>query len=105
MKINTKLSKLLQIKDKELLYLLKGRPGGKTSIRIIDELLKEPHNRNQLSKELKLDYKTINYHLDIICKYDYIVKEKFEKHYYYRATEKLYNNLEEYIILKESFKK
>ena len=48
-----------RIKDKELYNMILGTNSAKTRILIIDEILKEPHNANQLAKKLKLDYKTI----------------------------------------------
>ena len=62
-------NRVWHVNNKELYYLLKGRLGGKTTINIIDMILEKPHNRNQLSKKLNVDYKTVTYHLKIICKY------------------------------------
>lgn len=104
-KNNKKSNNIWNVTDKELLYLIKSRDGGKTTAKIIDAILEGPYNRNQLSKKLKLDYKTICYHIQIICKYNYITKEKFEQNYYYRPSKKLLKNINEYNLIKESFKK
>jgi len=54
---------------KQLLwYLLAGTRGGETRCIIITHLLKKPSNANQLTTALKLDYKTIRHHLDVLEK-------------------------------------
>ena len=73
------IQKIANIEDKELFNMLKGAKGGQTRIRIIDAILAEPSNANQLAKKLNLDYKTITYHLNIICNHNYATKEQFEK--------------------------
>lgn len=94
-------SDLINIKDKELYYLIINRSGGKTTVKIIDELLIKPKNANQLSKTLNLDYKTVTYHLEIICNHKYISKEQYEKYASYFPSEKLIKSLDEYMIIKE----
>lgn len=92
---------LLDIKDKELLNFLVGREGGKTSILILDLILQKPYNKNQLARQLGLDYNTISYHIKIMCDHNYITAEKFEKRVFYYPTEKFNNVHEEYTLLKE----
>ena len=54
---------------KQLLwYLLAGTRGGETRCMIIAHLVKKPSNANQLTTALKLDYKTIRHHLDVLEK-------------------------------------
>ena len=53
--------------------LILGRKGGKTTVKIIDKILKEPHNTNQLSNELNLDYNTVKYHIYLILKSELFV--------------------------------
>ena len=93
--------KVWNVNNKELYYLLKGRKGGKTTIDIIDMILEKPCSRTQLSKELNVDYKTVTYHLKIVCKYNYISKEKFERTYFYAPSEKLLNNINEYYHIRK----
>ncbi len=90
---------------KDLFNILVGRPGGKTSMIILDEILKKPQNANQLSKALGFDYKTIRYHLKIFCNHNYVVKEKLNSYTYYFPSEKLIKNLDEYKLIKENFLK
>lgn len=92
---------LLDIKDKELLNFLVGREGGKTSILILDLIIQKPYNKNQLAKQLGLDYNTVNYHIKIMCDHDYVTAEKFEKRVFYYPSEKFNKVYEEYKILKK----
>lgn len=98
-------TKVLNLKDKELESLLLGRTGGRNSARIIDAILKRPYNKNQLAKLLKVDYNTINHHISIISSHDYIIEEKFGNSYYYYPSEKLYNSIEEYRIIRNTILK
>lgn len=97
------LKKQYDITNKELFNMLIGRPGGKTTLKIIDELLLKPQNAHQLSIALGLNYKTITYHLDILCKYKYVTKEKFNSYYYYFPNDKLIKILDEYRYIKEIY--
>lgn len=54
--------------EKVLYWILAGTMGGINRARILKELLKKPHNTNQLSKNLKLDFKTVQYHLGVLEK-------------------------------------
>ena len=92
---------IINIKDKELYSMLMGSDGGRTRMKIIDEILIKPCNANQLSKRLKLDYKTITYHLDIICRHRYMTREKCEKKTYYYPSDRLIKNIEEYIDIRK----
>ena len=46
-----------------LWYLFVGTKGGQTRVRIISQLRNKPSNKNQLSKDLKIDYKGIEHHM------------------------------------------
>lgn len=94
-----------RVKNKELLNLIAGRDGGKTTIRIIDKILTEPYNKNQLSKTLKLDYNTITYHINIIYNHNYIKKLKFGNSYYFHPSDKLIKSLDEYYLIRKYLKK
>ncbi|MBR5503828.1 MAG: winged helix-turn-helix transcriptional regulator [Methanobrevibacter sp.] len=98
------IQKIANIEDKELFNMLKGAKGGQTRIRILDAILAEPSNANQLAKKLNLDYKTITYHLNIICNHNYATKEQFEKSTYYHPSDRLIKRLDEYTIIKERLK-
>ena len=91
-----------EYENRELYSLIAVRSGGTNTIRIIDEILVKPKNANQIAKILKLDYKTVTYHLDIICTHDYLTKEKFGRNYSYFPSDKLIRNLDTYNTIKKS---
>ena len=51
-----------------LWWLLAGSAGGINRGRILEELFTTPHNANELSSVLKLDYKTVRHHLEVLEK-------------------------------------
>lgn len=51
-----------------LWYLVAGTKGGETRGRIIDFLKKKPSNANKMADILKLDYKTIRHHIEVLEK-------------------------------------
>lgn len=51
-----------------LWYLIAGTRGGETRGKIIDFLNKNPSNANKTAEMLKLDYKTIRHHLEVLEK-------------------------------------
>jgi predicted transcriptional regulator len=59
-----------------LWYVFATSRGGPTRIRIMKMLLKRPYNMNQLSTELKMDYKTIQHHIKILEDNKIIVPEE-----------------------------
>lgn len=51
-----------------LVWLIAGTRGGPTRAKIIMALKETPQNANQLSVKLKMDYKTMRHHLDVLEK-------------------------------------
>ncbi|MCS4541515.1 MAG: winged helix-turn-helix domain-containing protein [Euryarchaeota archaeon] len=51
---------------KMLWWIIAGTKGGVTRGKIILSIKERPRNANQLAEDLKLDYKTVRYHLDIL---------------------------------------
>ena len=49
-------------------WLIAGTRGGMTRAKIIEALKKTPQNANQLAALLKMDYKTIRHHLEVLEK-------------------------------------
>lgn len=93
------------LEDVELVNILVGRDGGKTTIRIIDELLLRPFNKNKLANVLNLDYKTIKYHINILHEHKYVNNMKVGNTKIYYPSDKLFKSLREYNIIKEFLKK
>ena len=51
-----------------LWYLIAGTKGGETRGKIINLLRKKPSNANKIAEILKLDYKTVRHHLEVLEK-------------------------------------
>ena len=51
-----------------LRWLIAGTRGGGTRAQIIKTIRENPQNANQLANHLKLDYKTVRYHLEVLEK-------------------------------------
>jgi DNA-binding transcriptional ArsR family regulator len=49
-------------------WLIAGTRGGATRAKIIQILKDTPQNANQLATQLKMDYRTIRHHLDVLEK-------------------------------------
>lgn len=76
---NKKLRQKLNNSNKQrklLCYLIKGTRGGETRALILKNLSERSYNANQLANILKMDYKTVRYHLDILIKNDIINMDK-----------------------------
>jgi len=56
-----------------LWYLVAGTKGGETRGRIIELLKKNPSNANKIAEILKLDYKTVRHHLEVLEKNNILV--------------------------------
>ena len=78
-----------------LWWLLVNTQGGENRVKILNEIFKKPCNANELCNILKLNYKTIRYHLDLLEKNNIIITigEKYGKAYF--PSENL-NELKEY---------
>lgn len=96
---------MFALKNKELLTLISDKKGTNTRLKILDAILIQPSNANQIANKLNLDYKTITYHMAIICEYGYATKETLEKTTYYFPSQKLIKNMEEYNTIKKLINK
>lgn len=63
-----------------LWYLIASTRGGVNRAKIINFLSESPSNANQLSNQLKLDYKTIIHHLDVLKKNALIITDNEESY-------------------------
>lgn len=55
-------------------FAISGTRGGPMRLRILQELAKKPRNTNELSKILKIDYKTTEYHLRVLKENSLVVE-------------------------------
>ena len=78
---------------KNLLHLAYGTKGGYTRVRIIQLLLKRPYNTNQITKELNLDYKTVQHHLRVMLENNIITVSKKKYGSVYLVSHLLKENL------------
>jgi len=83
-------------------WLIAGTRGGVTRAKIIKSIHESPQNANQLATSLKVDYKTVRYHLEVLQK-NRIVTSVGDK---YGATYFLTQTLEDnYVVFEEILKK
>ena len=81
-------------------WLIVGTKGGLNRALIIRALKERPYNANQLAKLLRLDYKTIRYHLKVLLDNNIITVEgnKYGAVYFPSSNmEKEYEVFEEYL--------
>ncbi len=83
-------------------WLIAGTRGGVTRAEIIKTIHETPQNANQLANALKVDYKTVRYHLEVLEK-NRIVTSVGDK---YGATYFLTQTMEDnYFVFEEILKK
>jgi DNA-binding transcriptional ArsR family regulator len=63
-----------------LWYLISSTRGGVNRAKIINFLNENPSNANQLANQLKMDYKTIIHHLEVLKKNGLVVTENEESY-------------------------
>ncbi len=65
-------------------YLFVGTRGGHNRVRIISQLRNKPSNKNQLSQDLRQDYKGIEHHIKILEENNLVTKmgEKYGVTYF-----------------------
>jgi DNA-binding transcriptional ArsR family regulator len=69
-------------------WLIAGTRGGPTRAKIIEALKESPQNANQLATLLKMDYKTMRHHLEVLEKNRIItsVGERYGATYFLSQT-------------------
>jgi len=55
-------------------FLFAGSRGGSNRLRIVQTIREKPLNANQLAKDLELDYKAIQHHVNVLEKNNIITK-------------------------------
>ena len=68
------------------------RKGGKTSAKMVDLLLIRPYNGSQIARIIEMDYNTIEYHLEILCKSKLVMCESDSYGSLYYPTDLLLKN-------------
>lgn len=63
-----------------LWYLIGGTKGGANRAKIIELLNSYPSNTNQITHSLKLDYKTVSHHIDVLVKNGLIITDSKESY-------------------------
>ncbi len=63
-----------------LLHLIAGTRGGPTRLQILSALDSSPLNANQLTTLLRLDYKTVRHHLEVLLENGLISVSKEKKY-------------------------
>lgn len=58
-----------------LWYLIASTKGGVSRAKIVDLLNSRPSNTNQIASELKLDYKTVAHHLNVLSRNGLVVTD------------------------------
>jgi len=83
-------------------WLIAGTRGGPTRAKIIESLNETPQNANQLASSLKMDYKTMRHHLEVLEKNKIItsVGDRYGSTYFLTQTME-----ENYSIFEEITKK
>ena len=96
MSVNTRSLKYL------LGWLIAGTRGGPTRAKMIEALKETPQNANQLATLLKMDYKTMRHHLEVLEKNKIItsVGDRYGSTYFLSQTME-----DNYILFEEIMKK
>ena len=63
-----------------LWYLIGSTKGGSNRARILKLINSHPSNANQISSELKLDYKTVIHHLEVLLKNGLVITDNRESY-------------------------
>lgn len=77
-----------------LWWILAGTEGGKTRGKIVMTLKERPMNANQLADYLKMDYKTIRYHLKLLTDNKLVESSGGDYGSMYFLTSKLESNFQ-----------
>ncbi|MBD3230074.1 MAG: ArsR family transcriptional regulator [Candidatus Lokiarchaeota archaeon] len=73
-------------------WWLFGRAGGLTRINIVKLLLKRPYNANQIANELKMSYRNIKHHLEILEEASLVAENSDQKYGRIYVLDSNFNN-------------
>ncbi len=89
-----------------LWYLIAGTRGGVNRAKIIKLLNERPYNVNQLAEIIKVDYRTIRYHMDVLEENEIVTSAGEKYGMLYFLSSKMEKNYETFLtIWKEVVKK
>jgi len=77
-----------------LWWLIGGSRGGRNRLRIVRALEDRPMNTNQLSKELDLNYKTVQHHLEVLEENTVVTTQGDDYGKLYFLTDRMKHNLD-----------
>lgn len=86
-------------------FLFAGSRGGIKRIAIIDLLVSQPYNINQLADILKVDYKAVLHHINILEKNNLITKSGEKYGILYFISNYLDVNMNSYLEVKNKIKR
>lgn len=88
-----------------LWWIIAGTRGGLTRAKIIIAIKERPMSANQLSNLLKLDYKTIRYHLDILTENELLTTAGKKYGLMYFLSPKLESNYKVFLEIWDKIRK
>jgi predicted transcriptional regulator len=73
-------------------WLFFASKGGKTRFRIVKELLNSPMNKNELSKHLTLNYRTVEHHIKMLVENNIVEgdERKYDSIFYIKENIKIF---------------
>jgi DNA-binding transcriptional ArsR family regulator len=77
-----------------LWWLIGGSRGGENRLRIVRALEERPMNTNQLAKDLDLNYKTVQHHLEVLEENDVLRTQGADYGQMYFLTDQMEANLD-----------
>ena len=84
-----------------LWYLIAGTRGGVNRAKIIKLLNERPYNVNQLAEIIKVDYRTIRYHIDVLEENEIVTSAGEKYGMLYFLSSKMEENYETFLTIWE----
>jgi DNA-binding transcriptional ArsR family regulator len=84
-----------------LWYLIAGTRGGVNRAKIIKLLKERPYNVNQLAEIIKVDYRTIRYHMDVLEDNEIVTSAGEKYGMLYFLSDKMEKNYETFLAIWE----
>ncbi len=93
--------------NRRLWHLIVGTRGGINRAKIIWFLREKPANANAIAADLRLDYKTVRHHLDILRDNDFVMASSGNNGYSttYSLSPRLQTHFEEFLEIWTKFRR